>query len=771
MKLNPLNSNLNLSKARPGGAAGENGPLDGFQTGGVEQTLPKMPVRQTRSASDRVSKLDPESLSKNYAEMNWLAGDVNATPEIQPGGNGKTASEVMFGEKKIEFDRTYVGVKAIEWLLKDDYASFTECQDKQKLSPESFKAMSDYAKSIIKDDQALDAMITFMVINDLGKIKKVVDQLAEQTGTHNVDHDKILLEALEKNGDKVSPSYGRLTPEYQHIILDGLRSQFNAGQFMQAECPAAGAAGVGATSQRGMDFQLLHAVCDIAGVAGQTFQNGCKIMTQPTWDNFAMTIKALDSLKEGKTVPQAYDQYLAAKAKGWGMKAETPEEKAITRLNCMLRTSTPEDARQLAEVFQSQPLNTRRILTSELNRNGVDDGQAILPYYSPALFSNIQNGLKAEEGASPETTRKGLAIGMETLGRAFQAARISIKDRPGNGVFTLFMGGKSEPGQPLKLAEAATKPGQLAANDMQLKTVGDDAEVELVPPFQLDPSRLKVMTSLSELPGKRYAVVGIGGGSDCLQAAQLGELLEKAGKRCSAVISVRTAQTPEGPREVKNPLSVLEEGRAYQIGPETSGNGRFLENLPAQKMPTYLALEAGDGQLSETISKILKQAGDVDGIIAVDTGGDCLYSSNPGEQATATPDQDLTVLKALAQLPQQTHSAIVALGVDAPKDAQAKLERAGAQAYNLSGEDKQQVLQNYQEWGMDGSQAEKGLYGKTVFAWQHAMKGESGVQPVELPEKAVLSKTNPWNPYVRIDPTMNNVLFMDVDEHLKSLEP
>ncbi|MBS2034028.1 DUF1152 domain-containing protein [bacterium] len=676
----------------------------------------------------------------------------------------------MFGEKKIEFDRTYVGVKAIEWLLKGDYASFTECQDKQKLTPESFQKMSDYARSIIKDDQALDAMITFMVINDLGKIKKVVDQLAEQTGTHNVDHDKILLEALEKNGDKVSPSYGRLSPEYQHIILDGLRSQFNAGQFMQAECPAAGASGVGATSQRGMDFQLLHAVCDIAGVAGQTFQNGCKIMTQPTWDNFDLTIQALDGLKQGKTVPQAFDQYLSARAQAWGMKADTPEEKAITRLNCMLRTASPEDAHQLAEVFHQQPLNTRRILTAELNRNGVDDGLAILPYYSPAMFSNIQNGLKAEEGASPETTRKGLGIGMETLGRAFQAARISIKDRPGNGVFTLFMGGKSEPGQPLKLAEAATKPAQLGANDMQLKTVGEDAEVELVPPFQLDASRLKLMQSLSELPARRYAVVGIGGGSDCLQAAQLGLLLEKAGKHCSAVISVRTAQTPDGPREVKNPLQVLQEGRAYQIGPETSGNGRFLENLPAQKMPTFLALEAGDDQLPATFAQILKAAGNPDGILAVDTGGDCLYSTNPGEQATATPDQDLTVLKALSQLPQRTHSAVVALGVDAPKDAQSKLERAGAQAYPLSSDDKQQILGNYQDWGMDGSQSEKGLYGKTVFAWQHAMKGESGVKPVELPEKAVLSKTNPWNPYVRIDPSMNNVLFMDVNDHLKSLE-
>ena len=104
-------------------------------------------------------------------------------------------------------------MKAVEWLLKGDYESFTACQDKQKLTPESFKKMSEYTSGILKDDEALDAMITFMVINDLGKIQKVVDQLAEETGTHNVDHDKILLSALEKNGDKVSPSYGRLSPQ------------------------------------------------------------------------------------------------------------------------------------------------------------------------------------------------------------------------------------------------------------------------------------------------------------------------------------------------------------------------------------------------------------------------------------------------------------------------------------------------------------------------------------------------------------------------------
>lgn len=129
------------------------------------------------------------------------------------------------------------------------------------------------------------------------------------------------------------------------------------------------------------------------------------------------------------------------------------------------------------------------------------------------------------------------------------------------------------------------------------------------PRWLLDPARLKLMNSLAELPGSNYAVVGIGGGSDCLQAAQLGALLEKAGKQVSAVISVRTAQTPEGSREVKNPLAVLEEGRAYQIGPETSGNGRFLENLPASQKPTYLALEAGEGKLDQTFAKILAQAG------------------------------------------------------------------------------------------------------------------------------------------------------------------
>lgn len=405
----------------------------------------------------------------------------------------------------------------------------------------------------------------------------------------------------------------------------------------------------------------------------------------------------------------------------------------VHQLATLLGTSSQEEVARLGQAFDRQALNTRRVLDRELNPPA-EPGWSIQPQGLQELFS----------------PKESLDSGLLTLGRALQATRIAIKDRPGQGLCQLDLNG-------ISAQEAGDK-------DLSLQKSGPDLRVQLVPPLQLDASRLGVIRSLSELPAQRYAVIGIGGGSDGLQAAQLGSLLEKAGKACTAVISVRTA-----PRQVNNPLAVLEEGRAYQIGPETTGDGRFLENLPATQRPTFLALEAGDGKLPQTLQKILEAAGSPDGLLAVDTGGDCLYSAHVDDQATATPDQDLTVLKALAKLPQRTTTAVVACGIDSPRNAQEVLEKGRAGCYELGDSDKDMALGVYQGWKMDGSQAEQGLYGKTVFAWQAAMRGEYGVQALPLPTSAVFSKKNPWNFYARITPFHNQVVMMELADHLKAI--
>ena len=87
MNISTLNA---ISQTRPSKAIspGQTSVVaqDQFQVSAPDLgAIMKKPVLMTQGAGERVSKLDPESLIKNYEEMVWLAGDVNATPELQPG--------------------------------------------------------------------------------------------------------------------------------------------------------------------------------------------------------------------------------------------------------------------------------------------------------------------------------------------------------------------------------------------------------------------------------------------------------------------------------------------------------------------------------------------------------------------------------------------------------------------------------------------------------------------------------------------------------------
>jgi len=149
-----------------------------------------------------------------HEEMGWLTGDVESTPEKSVGLTQATIAEEIYPNKAkaelIEFDRTAVGILALHWVLKGDYKSFTDCQSgANKLSKGSFDALRAYTQDILKTDADFDAMETFMVINDLGKITEVVETVAKRTGLRDVDHDKVLLVGLENHHD-ISPSFERL---------------------------------------------------------------------------------------------------------------------------------------------------------------------------------------------------------------------------------------------------------------------------------------------------------------------------------------------------------------------------------------------------------------------------------------------------------------------------------------------------------------------------------------------------------------------------------
>lgn len=280
------------------------------------------------------------------------------------------------------------------------------------------------------------------------------------------------------------------------------------------------------------------------------------------------------------------------------------------------------------------------------------------------------------------------------------------------------------------------------------------------------------------LPSGKSVYIGIGGGSDVVQAAQVATIAEKP---IACIISVRADKTQsQGDKNTQIGMKRTVENHGgevvpnvYRIRPETIGNGRFMENIPTQTgAPVYLVLDSGNGQLSYQIESAIKDAGGAENIVCIDTGGDCLYlaQNDANSTAKATPDQDYATLKAVHQLSgYRKFSCVLATGVDAPDYADEVLSTAQAQFATLSPKQAETLLQNYQKWGMDGST--QSIIGKTPLALQNALRHKEGLTVLDLPERVVTDKNNPWNPFVVMTEPMRFIAVMDLDKHFNAVVP
>ncbi len=279
--------------------------------------------------------------------------------------------------------------------------------------------------------------------------------------------------------------------------------------------------------------------------------------------------------------------------------------------------------------------------------------------------------------------------------------------------------------------------------------------------------------SLSDhIQGDRLAFIGIGGGSDCIQAAILSRLSGKP----SCVISIRADKTSSQDasgkmgveRTVEHHGGEIADG-VYRITPETTGSGRFFESIPATGTPTYLVVDKKDGRLTDQIQAALTNFGGVQSIVALDTGGDALYRASVSDQTKATPDQDLASLKAVSQLRDtKLYSMIMAPGVDTPDDYREVLQSAQAHYMSFDEAEKARIFETYKEFEMDGSNPDR--YGKTSLAWQAALRGERGSVRLPLPDHVVNDPRNPWNPYVNITEEMAGAYVMDVEKHISAIQ-
>ncbi|EHY58036.1 hypothetical protein HRR83_005104 [Exophiala dermatitidis] len=317
---------------------------------------------------------------------------------------------------------------------------------------------------------------------------------------------------------------------------------------------------------------------------------------------------------------------------------------------------------------------------------------------------------------------------------------------------------------------------------------------------------LPTIDSLSKLlpgersPGRNYAGIGGGGGSDVISASLLGHLLRRNGKEMNLLVSTRTwrtgSQGKEGSRlGIKREVhqhggpAVLD-GKpvagTYRITPATYTEGRDLETVPIRHHEhVFLVLDQGEEKETQDIPQderadlatqfraVLSQCPDLDTVVVVDTGGDVFGGEKDGLAGFSTPDQDLRVQRAVAGL-QHTYPNLVttvfAPGVDAPADTPDKAKRAGGKVYRLAPEEQTLILDILaKDYGMDGSNPNR--FGKTKLCLQAALKGQRGWTCLDLPAHVVDTWDNPWSCFTYIRECMSDVLFVPLLDLLPLIDP
>ncbi len=703
------------------------------------------------------SAANPQFDIDSLPEWQLLSGyDVAATPEAASGQFDLDA------EKK----RTQCSLNCLRYLYEggdENYAALTEVQNEAvRLTREQFDELNNWFTETLDEHQSFETMQYIMLIHDIGKSGRVFDEMG--IDPKEVDHDEVLTSLLGNSQyaaqqESLLPSYGKFPEEEQKLIQRIFGIRLNYAQFLQTEGPAASLEAIPEDlEEKTRSMYVMHAMLDLAGVVGHVNPDSSIVLTFPTYMSMSRATAALSSTElSGAT--ERYNTYLEYRAQQLGVNTQElgtdqiAEAKAQVRLGCMLRYASPEQFEPLKEAYDNLALAVKTILTTELNKTGIDD-RATLPYYGPALLKALSEQHQMETA-------------LTYFAHILQEAHIADIDARRNGktgVVTAELGDLTRALNQgtLKLEDAIirfNRHGNMFVPEIQKQSLDN---LNSLPMFE----------GYTGLHDKRVLFVGMGGGSDGLQAAMLSKIFEeKYGSKTSAIVSVRNGEKPltnPGERVSSALVEITKET-------EAASDWRFLEAIPFEdgsENNRIFILTSTDPEVVQQNIRELADMVNAEIVVGVDTGGDSLYRSdnNPNDGVTTSPDQDIAVLSGLARLEEhgsieKVYSVVIAPGIDSPTYALETMENAGAARVVLSDSDKAQVSTTYAKWRMDGSASEEGRFGKTPLAWLKAIEGARGLSSLDLPTSRVVSITNPWRSFINITPAMGEIVIMDAVRH------
>lgn len=370
-----------------------------------------------------------------------VEGDGTPTKGNLQGNSGETdlsPSRLLFGKDFDEVNRTLTNVRAVKWLLANEYDAFTANQPGIiKLSQNTFQELRNRVLPSWSDPDHLLALIVALIVGDMGKDPYLAEEIlmardgdtnkANNTETHD-NHDECLAQAVACG--ILNKPLSRLSEARRNDLILGIDvgATLNIPQLTQGENVPASLQPILKFRGHPEAFNLKYQeiIFDVAGAGGHLDSRGATRMIEPVCQSFLQAGPILeDVITEKTSLRGAYDNVLLNRGKivaAQGYPLCTPEDleqRALLRLFAMGRVADKSTAEAFADAFNALETDTRSALVDGLNVDGIDDGESVVLYYMPALFAET---LRAVRNASEKRVDILKSL-MEFMARTFEGCR------------------------------------------------------------------------------------------------------------------------------------------------------------------------------------------------------------------------------------------------------------------------------------------------------------------------------------------------------------
>ncbi|KAI0517060.1 hypothetical protein F5B22DRAFT_145247 [Xylaria bambusicola] len=340
----------------------------------------------------------------------------------------ESPSHILFGRQFDEVNRTLVGLLSLRWLYNDKYDTFCGAQPEAvALTRESFNWMRDMFQAGLKNNDDFIALLTSIVVNDLGKDPQLASDYCAKTGEDisAQNHDHILFKAVEAG---LVPSFNRLSRGERADVLRGMKlgAELNFGQLAQAENVPVSLAALLELRERPRIFELgfMEQLLDIAGAGGHEDWTCAKVMIQPVLDAYRNVFEVSQSVIAGEIgLRDAYDLILVRRGrelreKGFRqLRVADSHDRALMRMLCMGRVISLETAHLYDSALEDLEVVTKASLIASLNVDGSVGQPAVIATYAPAFFTH---GVSADGAGSGDEKRRRVQSLMRYLARVLK---------------------------------------------------------------------------------------------------------------------------------------------------------------------------------------------------------------------------------------------------------------------------------------------------------------------------------------------------------------